>query len=77
VRVGRADEAALERALAILIYVVGEAAVAAQQAVVFDSLHGSAEPACGHVASSRLWPDFPTSGEESSAARLTALLIEA
>ena len=59
-RVRRADEAALERAL---IDVVREAAAPAQQSVVLDPLHGSAEPASRHLL--------------SSTARLTARRIEA
>ena len=72
-RVGRADKAALERAL---VDVVGEAPVTAKQTVVFDPLHRCAEPSGRHVSPSAR--PSPERGEgESSAARFTARRIEA
>src|SRR6266851_322036 len=58
-----AHEARLERAIAILVYVVREMAVAAQQPVVLDPLHSRTEPARRHLV--------------SSAARWTARRIDA
>src|SRR5438270_9909118 len=59
----RAHEDRFERTFAILIYVVGVAAVTAQQAVIFQPLHACTEPAGCHL--------------ESSAARATARRMEA
>ena len=48
-RVGGADQAGLEGAVTALLDVVGEAAPAAQKAIVLDALHSFAEPFRGHA----------------------------
>src|SRR5207253_11072928 len=70
-RIRRAHETALQRVFADI---VGEAAMTAEQTVILDALHGGAEPTRGHSAPS---PPFPTSGEDSAAARSTERRIDA
>ena len=70
-RIRRAHETALQRVFADI---VGEAAMTAEQTVILDALHRGAEPTRGHSAPS---PPFPTSGEDSAAARSTERRIDA
>src|ERR1700730_7538057 len=68
VRVGRARETAVERAL---LEVVGVEAPTAQQALVLAAEHPLAEPSGAHT------PPSPPAGDISAAALLTARRIEA